>query len=68
MILRSPEGTFLEVLMPIYAYRCLKCGKDFEIVESITRHGEKKHRCPGCKSPRVERILGPVTARTSRKS
>lgn len=53
--------------MPIYAYRCQKCGRDFEIVESIGQHGQKKHRCPACKSPRVERILGPVTAKTSRK-
>lgn len=54
--------------MPIYAYHCAKCGEDFEVVESISLHGQKKHRCPACKSTRVERVLGPVMAKTSKKS
>lgn len=54
--------------MPVYAYRCAKCGGEFEIVESIGEHARRKHRCPSCKSPRVERVLAPVFAKTSRKS
>ncbi len=60
--------TVLEIPMPIYDYHCAKCGKDFEITEPMKDHGTKKHRCPACRSPRVERLLKPVFAKTSRKS
>ena len=58
----------LEIPMPIYTYRCAKCGKDFEITESMKDHATKKHRCPSCRSTRVERVLTPAFAKTSRKS
>jgi len=54
--------------MPVYAYHCAKCGEEFEIIETMDEHATKKHRCPACKSPRVERVLGRVFAKTSRKS
>ena len=39
--------------MPIYEYRCAKCGV-FEVTQRITEHALK--RCPTCKG-KVERLL-----------
>ncbi len=57
-----------ERLMPVYEYRCRKCGKKFERVERITEHGSKHARCPKCKSAQVNQVFGTFFARTSKKS
>ncbi|MDH3402242.1 MAG: zinc ribbon domain-containing protein [Acidobacteriota bacterium] len=54
--------------MPVYEYSCVKCGKDFERVETVSDHGHKKVRCPACKSTRIERRWSRVHAVTSKKS
>ena len=54
--------------MPTYQYRCEKCRKRFDRVESIREHGTKRIRCPSCKSTRVEQQLGGFFAKTSKKS
>jgi putative FmdB family regulatory protein len=54
--------------MPTYEYRCQKCEKDFEIVESVTDHDPAKARCPECGSEDVERRWSQVYAVTSKKS
>ena len=54
--------------MAEYEYRCLKCKKPFTISESMGEHGARTHRCPACRSTRVERILSPFFAKTSKKS
>lgn len=35
--------------MPVYEYRCLKCGKHFEMLQSI--HAEPLKRCIDCEGP-----------------
>ena len=54
--------------MAEYDYRCLKCKKRFSITESMVEHGSKIHRCPSCRSTRVQRILTPFSVKTSKKS
>jgi len=39
--------------MPVYDYKCTRCGKRFEIVTSVSRRDEAT--CPECGS-RVERV------------
>ena len=54
--------------MPVYEYLCRKCGKSFELVETVKEHDLSKVRCPECKSKKVERRWSPVFAVTSKKS
>lgn len=54
--------------MPQYDYRCLKCMKTFSVTESIHVHDSKRHRCPSCKSTRVQQTVAPFFAQTSKKS
>ena len=54
--------------MPTYEYGCKKCGHTFQKVETISEHGEKKVKCPECKSTRVEQVFGSYFVKTSRKS
>ncbi len=41
--------------MPTYEYECLKCGKDFELFQSITE--PPRQRCPKCRG-KVKRRIG----------
>ncbi len=54
--------------MPTYEYQCLDCKEVFTRVESIRAPRKALPTCPECKSRRVERILSPVFAKTSKKS
>jgi putative FmdB family regulatory protein len=54
--------------MPTYDYSCQKCGHTFHRIEKITEHGEKKVKCPECKSTRVTQVFGSVFVKTARKS
>lgn len=54
--------------MPVYEFVCHKCGKPFEIVESVTRYDPTRVRCPSCKSKKVERRWSRVFTVTSKKS
>ena len=36
--------------MPTYQYRCEKCGKKFERIETISEHEALKLKCPKCGS------------------
>ena len=40
--------------MPIYEYRCRKCGNDFEVIHKAD---EKEPPCPKCESKDVEKNL-----------
>jgi putative FmdB family regulatory protein len=42
--------------MPIYEYKCAKCGKKFELFRNMSDR-EKETRCPGCGAESVERIF-----------
>ena len=54
--------------MPTYVYRCQPCDRPFEIVRSMREHEREAPRCPECNGKRVEPVLTPFFARTSRKS
>jgi len=54
--------------MPTYDYVCRKCGHEFRRIEKISEHGEKKVKCPVCKSTRVEQVFGSVFVKTAKKS
>ncbi len=65
---RPPVHSRREDIMPTYDYICQKCGRTFQRVEKISEHGQKKPRCPACKSPRVERVFSSVFVKTRKKS
>lgn len=46
--------------MPIYEYRCLKCGHQFEKLQNIT--AQPVRRCEKC-NERVSRVFHPVAIR-----
>jgi len=50
--------------MPIYEYRCKKCGEKFEkLVRFSTSTSEIE--CPKCGSQRVEKLISAFSARMS---
>ena len=42
--------------MPIYEYRCRKCGEDFEFLARMS-DGKTIVACPKCKSTRTQRLM-----------
>jgi putative FmdB family regulatory protein len=42
--------------MPIYTYKCAKCGKDFELLVGVTSD-KSEQKCPKCGSAKVARTL-----------
>ncbi|HEX6939658.1 MAG TPA: zinc ribbon domain-containing protein [Longimicrobiales bacterium] len=54
--------------MPTYEYQCLECHATFTRIERMADHGDTKPACPKCKSRKVEQLLAPVYAKTSKKS
>ena len=53
--------------MPTYDYRCSKCGHEFELIEPLSEH-QRKHKCPKCRSEKVDHMISAFYAKTSRKS
>ena len=41
--------------MPIYEYRCLKCGHQFEQLQKI--NSDDLVVCPKCKAPKLQRLI-----------
>ncbi len=54
--------------MPVYDYKCEKCGNAFSLVMSISEKGAKKVKCPKCKSTRIKQVYSGFFAVTSKKS
>jgi putative FmdB family regulatory protein len=54
--------------MPVYEFRCNRCRKEFEVIESISEYDPKKVKCPKCGSSQVERVWSDVHVVTSKKS
>lgn len=54
--------------MPVYQYRCEKCGHVFDHVEHIAEHQTAHPPCPKCGSQAVQHSPTPFVARTARKS
>jgi len=46
--------------MPIYEFRCLKCGKVFELLKLKKEDEGVTMKCPKCSSPDVERVLSTI--------
>lgn len=42
--------------MPLYEYRCQKCGKRFEMLRRM-QDADRELKCPECRSEEVERLL-----------
>jgi putative FmdB family regulatory protein len=42
--------------MPLYEYRCQKCGKSFELLRRM-QDADRDLTCPECQSAEVERLL-----------
>ncbi len=56
--------------MPLYEYRCERCGKTFMIVATIAEYSRGiAVSCPKCQSPEATRIIGrPAILGTTPKS
>lgn len=46
--------------MPIYEYRCSKCGTDFE---EIVGSNAPSPSCPSCHSPKTEKLMSKASFR-----
>lgn len=46
--------------MPTYDYACRACDHRFEVYQQITEGAKRK--CPRCKKPKLERLIGPGAA------
>ena len=53
--------------MPIYEYKCKKCGEKFELKLGFF-HTKNAIKCPVCGSNDAERIFSPFLTDTSRDS
>jgi putative FmdB family regulatory protein len=51
--------------MPIYEFRCLKCGRVFELLKLKKEDEPIKMKCPKCSSPEIERVLSTINIGTS---
>lgn len=55
--------------MPIFEYRCLSCGKKFEILCGVGKSGQGDIKCPECgKSDLKKLISSPYVAGTESSS
>ncbi len=55
--------------MPYYEFECLQCGEEFSEKQSFDEHDQgKRVKCPRCGSQKAKRVIGPVLAKTSKKS
>jgi putative FmdB family regulatory protein len=50
--------------MPIFEYKCKKCGKEFE---ELVRNSEEKVCCPKCESPKVNKKMSVFAHKSSGK-
>jgi len=55
--------------MPMYEFRCAKCGSRFTVRQSFRQHDRNdKPKCPECASKSVDREINDVHVQTARKS
>lgn len=47
-------------MMPIYEFKCLACGKVFEILKLKKGDEGLSMKCPKCGSPEIERVLSTI--------
>jgi putative FmdB family regulatory protein len=54
--------------MPLYDYKCGKCGKRFSLALTVAERDRGKVKCPKCKSTRVDQQITTFSVKTSKKS
>jgi len=55
--------------MPSYDFKCTECRKRFAETQTFEEHDRgKRVKCPKCGSQKVERVIGAIFAKTSKKS
>ncbi len=54
--------------MPMYDFKCKKCGKEFLLARTLKQQESGPPFCPSCKSKRVDKVFTGFMAKTSRKS
>lgn len=54
--------------MPVYEYKCDKCGETFSLVMGIKEKDKAKIECPKCGSDKVKPVYSTFVAITSKKS
>jgi len=54
--------------MPAYPYRCLNCGKRFDVFLSYQEYGTRPVGCPHCQSENVQRRIGRIRIARSEDS
>lgn len=47
--------------MPLYEYRCQKCGKRFEMLRKM-QDADRELECPECRSGAIERLISTFAA------
>jgi putative FmdB family regulatory protein len=47
--------------MPLYEYRCKKCGKQFERLRRM-HDADREQECPECLSQEIERLVSTFAA------
>lgn len=45
--------------MPEYEYRCIECGKKFQVTATLNEK-KKEETCPDCSSKRVQQVFNNV--------
>ena len=54
--------------MPLYDYKCQKCGKGFALVMSVKEKETVKVKCPKCDAEDIIPVYSSFFAKTSKKS
>ena len=61
---QAPDGK--GAVMPIYEYRCRKCGERFEVTAHLAER-DKLAVCPKCHGKKVELVISSFTCAAPRK-
>ncbi len=54
--------------MPVYEYKCEKCGETFSLVMGIKEKEKTEIKCPKCQSNQIKPVYSTFFAVTSKKS
>ncbi|MDX8414776.1 FmdB family zinc ribbon protein [Intestinicryptomonas porci] len=63
--LKIVYGFYSFFYMPIFEYKCKKCGKVFEVVLTSSK---RKPKCPACNSSALEKLISVFSPVHSQKS
>ncbi|MCX8030503.1 MAG: hypothetical protein N3A59_02845 [Thermodesulfovibrionales bacterium] len=54
--------------MPLYDFKCGKCGENFSLVMSVKEKESAQIKCPKCNSEEIKQLYLSYYTKTSRKS